>query len=625
MLEMLNSGKKSLAAGALDDSGLAFPAGTPYKGVVPSANFIYGDSLASAVGLTAGTAYNNDAGWLHYIEASGLELYISKKPLRYNVSWEQLNAVGLSNGAAEVTIGGEAYQVKLMSGALDPSGSAGPSNAGGEWNRYMYNIYDHNDRAGFPTDAEYWGDYTNTMLGIATAAATTDIGVGTICRDGNPTSHFTRGSDSAGYGGQQIKGIWYVDLNSPQPWYSWRPMLVKKSTIPATPFKGEVLAANFITGSALATAVGLTGATLINDTTPWLKFIDNGKTFYMPKKITHNALSWTMLNNLGLVTGTKTVVIAGLTYKVRLMTGGDGNDPTGVAGGEYSNYFMRVTTAWPGPGDAWASNSPEDMGWLGGTSSGELIICKEASTSGGHLLRGYPGFAGIWYEPDDSPYPGYGWRPVLEWVPDPPMPADSGPGPSALQYGTTAKGYFGGVMSSELINGTALATACGAVGGTVISANVNADWMKFIRNGKVLFIPFGGFRTSTTWNALNAVGCVYGTKVITIGGRNYKVRLISTANIDPIVAASNVRIDNDAQFAGSEYNDLMNMLTDEWIGYGAAFLSNGWVLCQESVNGNTAYKIGRGHPTYGSKSGFSILNTQAVATEVWRPVLELVP
>lgn len=401
-----------------DDSGLAFPAGTPFKGVVHSANFISGDALASAFGLTAGSSINSLGGWLHFIEDTGLELYIAKKPIRYNVSWEQLNAANVAGGAGEITINGDVYVVRLLTSVKSASGGLTQANTGGEWNRYMYNVYNNADRAGFPSDNAHWGDYTGPMLGVATVDGSSELGVGTICAEATGGSHFTRGSDSgSGSAYAQITGLWYIDPNTPQNWYSWRPVLVKKSSIPLTPFRGEVLASNFITGSALAAAVGLTTATIVNDTTPWLKFVDAGKTFYISKKITHWALSWTQLQALGCILGSKTVVIGGLTYKVRVMTGGNGADPTNTAGGEYDNYFLRVTTSYPGSDGAWAANSPSDMGWLGGTSSGEMIICKEASTQGGHLLRGYPGFAGVWYEPDDTPYTAYGWRPVLELVP----------------------------------------------------------------------------------------------------------------------------------------------------------------------------------------------------------------
>lgn len=416
MLEIHHGYRRAISAN--DNSDLTFPAGTPFKGVVHSADFISGDALASAFGLTAGTSINSLGGWLHFIESTGLELYIAKKPIRYNVSWEQLNAVNVTSGAGEITINGDVYVVRLLTSVKSASGDLTQANTGGEWNRYMYNVYNSADRAGFPSDNAYWGDYTGPMLGVATYDASSELGVGTICTEATGTAHFTRGSDSGQSSAYaQITGLWYIDPNSPQNWYGWRPVLVKKSTIPPLPFRGEVLASNFITGSALAAAVGLTGPTLVNDTTPWLKFVDAGKTFYMSKKNTHQNLSWKQLNDLGCITGTKTIVIGGLTYKVRVMTGGDGNNPTNTAGGEYDHYFLRVTTSYPGSDGAWAAYSPADVGWNGNVTAGSMIICQEGSTQGGHVLRGYPGFTGIWYEPDDVPNVAYGWRPVLELVP----------------------------------------------------------------------------------------------------------------------------------------------------------------------------------------------------------------
>lgn len=418
MIEIL-IGKVLSPVAANDDSDLAFPTGTPYKGVVHSANFISGSSLATAVGLTAGTLMNDLGGWLHIIDTNGLELYIAKKPIRKNASWEQIMAA-TNNGTKEVTINGEVYFVTLLSGLVAGGGGVSPANAGGEWNKYMYPLYDTTDRQYFPGGTPVWGSYTAAMLGIATVAASTEPGSGTICSDSPGGGGYTsRGSNSGGYGSvNNMMGLWYMDANTPQNWYGWRPALRKKSTIPQTPFRGEVLAADFISGSALAAAIGLSAGALINDTTPWLKFVDNGKTFYMPKKPIRMTFSWENLNALGAVTGTKTVQIGGLTYKVRLMTGGNGANPTNTAGGEYDDYFSRVTTQYSGKnGAAWATYAPSDVGWDGGTANYELITCQEASTQGGYLLRGYPGFLGVWYQPADTAQSGYGWRPILELVP----------------------------------------------------------------------------------------------------------------------------------------------------------------------------------------------------------------
>jgi hypothetical protein len=284
----------------------------------------------------------------------------------------------------------------------------------------MYPLYNNADRQYFPGGTPVWGNYTAAMLGIATMVNSTELGSGTICQDAVSAGNYaSRGSNSGGNANtNNMMGLWYIVANTPQNWYGWRPKLVKKSTIPLTPFRGEVLSTDFISGSALATAIGLTAGTLVNDTSAWLKFVDNGKTFYMPKLPIRKTITWEALSALGAVTGTKTVVIGGLTYKVRLMTGGSGANPTNTAGGEYDAYFSRVTTSYAGGAAlAWANYAPADMGWDGGTTNYELITCQEASTQGGYVLRGYPGFMGIWYQPASSVQPGYGWRPILELVP----------------------------------------------------------------------------------------------------------------------------------------------------------------------------------------------------------------
>lgn len=223
MLEfMLGSKAKTLAA--LDNSDMAFPAGTPFKGVVPSANFITGTALAAAVGFTDGSAQNDDCGWLHFIEDNGLELYIAKKTIRYNLSWEQLHSKGLSLGTTEITIDGVVYIVRLLTGGVPPNNTLA---VGGEWNRYMYNVYTMADRSTFPPDALYWADYTGPMLGVATVDRSTEVGTASICADdfGN-VAHITRGSSiSKQTTDPQITGIWYVDPNSPAPTAGWRPVL----------------------------------------------------------------------------------------------------------------------------------------------------------------------------------------------------------------------------------------------------------------------------------------------------------------------------------------------------------------------------------------------------------------
>lgn len=403
-------------SGANDNSDIPFPAGTPFKGITKSANFIYGDTLAAVVGLSSGGSLNVDGGWLHFIEDSGLELYIAKKPIRYGATYEQIMAA-TSNGLKEITIAGDVYICRLMTGAISANGTAVPSNAGGEWNRYMYAVYDNTDRVGIET-APIWGNYTRTMLGIAApGGADLSDAVFTICVEKFSNGYCLRGNDWQNQSGNHpIMGIWNMPLNNPQGYYGWRPVLVKKSTIPPTPFRGEVVGADLITASALATELGITG-TVPPDANPvWLKFVDNGKTFYIAKKPMRLAVLWETLNGIGAVKGTKTITVGGNIYKVRLMTGGNA-DPASAGGGEYDAYFARVTVNYSGnASDRWANYSNVDVYWNGSTGAGELTLCQEKYSTNGPLTRGYPGFNGVWYQAPNSTHAGYGWRPVLELV-----------------------------------------------------------------------------------------------------------------------------------------------------------------------------------------------------------------
>jgi N-acetylneuraminic acid mutarotase len=409
--QLLNSNYKP---GADDNSDISFPAGTPFKGVVHSADFIYGDALATLVGLSSGGVMNNAAGWLHFIEDTGLELYIAKKPIRYATSYEAIMAA-TNNGGKEVTIRGEVYICRLLSGAISTAAPANAANAGGEWNRYMYNVYDNTDRASIP-DALLWGNYTIPMLGLAnkTGSDLSD-GVFTVCSETVTNGYVLRGNDWQVSNGNPIKGIWNMPANNPQTYYGWRPVLVKKSSIPPSPYKGIVAGADLITPDALMTAIGVSGGTAPPDTDPgWLKFVDNGKTFYIAKKPMRLGLLWETLNGVGAVKGAKVITIGSKQYRVRLMTGGD-KDPASAEGGEYDAYYTRVTGHWTAA-DRWGYLTDADIYWNASTGAGELTLCQEQWASNGPLTRGYPGFNGIWYQSPGATHAGYGWRPVLEEV-----------------------------------------------------------------------------------------------------------------------------------------------------------------------------------------------------------------
>lgn len=149
----------------------------------------------------------------------------------------------------------------------------------------------------------------------------------------------------------------------------------------------------------------------------------------------------------------------------------------------------------------------------------------------------------------------------------------TGPGPQTLARGSWELGYFGRVTTAEMLTTSALQTAVGAAGIPGVVANPGiSHYCKFIREGKILFMPVGGMVTNTYWESIYALGLVYGTddngaypagltigtpknqkKIITIAGFNFLVRLPkgSTLPTTTLVTA------DPADKIGSEWDQTM--------------------------------------------------------------------
>lgn len=152
--------------------------GVEFLGELPAEGFITGDTLASQIGLSAGTTQHSEAGWLHFV-LDGVTLYVAKKPFRHSVSWNHIHDRGAVFGSREVVINGETYKVRLLRSAVD-DGYMGSTNGvfdptetyGSEWNRLMYPIHSpkHSDtRNPTPVSGEgiqfgSLGNYTDTEL-----------------------------------------------------------------------------------------------------------------------------------------------------------------------------------------------------------------------------------------------------------------------------------------------------------------------------------------------------------------------------------------------------------------------------------------------------------------------------
>lgn len=83
-----------------------------------------------------------------------------------------------------------------------------------------------------------------------------------------------------------------------------------------------------------------------------------------------------------------------------------------------------------------------------------------------------------------------------------------GPGPSELKYGDYNYGYFGSIPSSDFINTGNLRAAVNFQVG--LGSNVAPTWHKYVRNGKVFFVPNTCLGQTIAWSQIYSAGLVFG-------------------------------------------------------------------------------------------------------------------
>jgi hypothetical protein len=88
---------------------------------------------------------------------------------------------------------------------------------------------------------------------------------------------------------------------------------------------------------------------------------------------------------------------------------------------------------------------------------------------------------------------------------------NSGPGNKTLKAGDVNIGYFGAVTSAELFNGWEVSTAVSLTAGSAFN-DTNTTWLKFVYNGKFLFIAKEPVRRQLAWDDIYKAGAVYGVK-----------------------------------------------------------------------------------------------------------------
>lgn len=140
----------------VEDPGIIDP---PEEG-----DFITGDELAEAIGLTDGISQNSDSPWLGF-SFNGEYVYVPQKTFRQDITWQSIYQAGAVYGTddygrhpvggnriqdARVTIKGKEYRVTLLKGAnaedlhvpLDPEQryDVYMSTMFSEWNQLMYRV-----------------------------------------------------------------------------------------------------------------------------------------------------------------------------------------------------------------------------------------------------------------------------------------------------------------------------------------------------------------------------------------------------------------------------------------------------------------------------------------------------
>ena len=243
-----------------------------------------------------------------------------------------------------------------------------------------------------------------------------------------------------------------------------------------------------------------------------------------------------------------------------------------------------------------------------------------------------------------------------------------GPGPQELVAGNMTAGFFGQVSASELYSGERLSFELGVTEGTL--QNSEAGWLKFARNGRILFVAMQTFMYGVSWDHLYSRGIVYGTddagkaprgtptnQLTTVehGGNRFIVRLATVASADPYPDSDSL-FDTDEMVdmdigAGSEWNTLIYRVCadvptadgadgmqkdrhggpqvgDNWAEFSSAELNitsgNGrYTWGQEQSEVSSTDRALRG---YIDVAYFGRNNADTVGSiRGWRPALELIP
>ena len=202
---------------------------TGYYGIVPSEDLFTGEQLSNIMNITEGTTHNNTDGWLHFYVGQNAtcnrsgkpyEIFVSKKSLRYGISWDHIDSKGGVEGKDVVANNGIAYTCRLLTGA-DANPSTKNDGMGSEWNNLIYRV--HSEVVNTGTNKQIganWANMSDTELGVN--YQTTPNGSYSWCQESysSATTRVVRGSSSVSHFGNGSPTYTATSIG-------WRPVLVR--------------------------------------------------------------------------------------------------------------------------------------------------------------------------------------------------------------------------------------------------------------------------------------------------------------------------------------------------------------------------------------------------------------
>jgi hypothetical protein len=223
---------------------------------------------------------------------------------------------------------------------------------------------------------------------------------------------------------------------------------------------------------------------------------------------------------------------------------------------------------------------------------------------------------------------------------------DSGPGPQTLLRGNWALGYFGKVPVANMWTLAQFRTATGATGLPAAAAESNLTvWHKFIRNGKIIFVPGCPMtNATTTWSQIYALGLVYGTndngavpstltvpptpvnqfKTVTLGAYTFLVRLPlgCTMPVNAIIGTGFT-----TTLEGSEWDETISRCYTSWAAaYNSARFDDVAITATSPVSAITQHVttngkqcLRRGTPAASPEDPYDVTGA------FWVPFVELIP